>query len=280
MRKSLLKYFPVFIIPLVIIFVISFIIPFLLGLVLSFTDFQTVNSFTFNGINNYIKAFTIDRSFVNSFWFTTGITIVSVVTVNIISFILALLLSKNNRVNKIFRTIYFMPNLIGGIVLGYIWNIIINAFLGLFGVDITYSAKYGFWGLILLMNWQMIGYYMIIYISGIQAIPYSLIESAKIDGANNIEVLKNIIIPMLMPSITVCVFLSITNSFKTFDANLALTAGAPGKETQMLALDIFNTFYGRSGFNGVGQAKSVIFFIIVGTIAAMQLWFSQRKEVE
>lgn len=278
MRKNRINYFPLFILPIIIFFVISFLVPFILGFFLSFTSFTTLKDATFNGINNYIDAFIIDNNFIKALWFTIKVTIVSVISINLIAFLLAMLLSKTTKINKVFRTIYFMPNLIGGIVLGYIWNIMINGILGIFGVDITYSANYGFWGLIILMNWQLIGYYMIIYIAGIQAVPKHLIESAKIDGANSFEILRHIYLPSIKPTIVVCTFLTLTNSFKLFDQNLALTQGAPGTETQMLALDIFNTFYGRTGFNGVGQAKAVMFFIIVGTIVTLQLWLSNRKE--
>lgn len=278
MRKNRINYFPLFILPIIIFFVISFLVPFILGFFLSFTSFTTLKDATFNGINNYIDAFIIDNNFIKALWFTVKVTIVSVISINLIAFLLAMLLSKTTKINKVFRTIYFMPNLIGGIVLGYIWNIMINGILGIFGVDITYSANYGFWGLIILMNWQLIGYYMIIYIAGIQAVPKHLIESAKIDGANSFEILRHIYLPSIKPTIVVCTFLTLTNSFKLFDQNLALTQGAPGTETQMLALDIFNTFYGRTGFNGVGQAKAVMFFIIVGTIVTLQLWLSNRKE--
>lgn len=277
-KKYIVRYFPIFLLPLFIIFTVVFIIPFVLGLFLSFTSFTTISNASFNGIRNYISAFTIDDSFINSFWFTVKVTIVSVVSINIVSFILAMMLSKRIKINTYFRTTYFIPNLIGGIVLGYIWNLIINGVLSIFNVDITYSASYGFWGLIILMNWQLIGYYMIIYISAIQGIPSQIIEAASIDGANKFQIIKHVIVPYLWPSITVCVFLVLTNSFKLFDQNLALTQGAPGKETQMLALDIFNTFYGRTGFNGVGQAKAVLFFIIVGIIASIQLWLSAKKE--
>lgn len=277
-KKYIVRYFPIFLLPLFIIFTVVFIIPFVLGLFLSFTSFTTISNASFNGIRNYISAFTIDDSFINSFWFTVKVTIVSVVSINIVSFILAMMLSKRIKINTYFRTTYFIPNLIGGIVLGYIWNLIINGVLSIFNVDITYSASYGFWGLIILMNWQLIGYYMIIYISAIQGIPNQIIEAASIDGANKFQIIKHVIVPYLWPSITVCVFLVLTNSFKLFDQNLALTQGAPGKETQMLALDIFNTFYGRTGFNGVGQAKAVLFFIIVGIIASIQLWLSAKKE--
>lgn len=277
-KKYIVRYFPIFLLPLFIIFTVVFIVPFVLGLFLSFTSFTTISNASFNGIRNYISAFTIDDSFINSFWFTVKVTIVSVVSINIVSFILAMMLSKRIKINTYFRTTYFIPNLIGGIVLGYIWNLIINGVLSIFNVDITYSSSYGFWGLIILMNWQLIGYYMIIYISAIQGIPNQIIEAASIDGANKFQIIKHVIVPYLWPSITVCVFLVLTNSFKLFDQNLALTQGAPGKETQMLALDIFNTFYGRTGFNGVGQAKAVLFFIIVGIIASIQLWLSAKKE--
>lgn len=189
------------------------------------------------------------------------------------------MLSKKIKGNTLFRTVYFIPNLIGGIVLGYIWNLIINGVLLYFDVDITYSATYGFWGLVILMNWQLIGYYMIIYIAAINSIPNQILEAASLDGANKIQTVRHVIIPYMWPSITVCLFLVLINSFKLFDQNLALTQGAPGKETQMIALDIFNTFYGRTGFNGVGQAKAVLFCIIVGSIGAFQLWLSSKKGV-
>ena len=174
-----------------------------------------------------------------------------------------------------------MPNLIGGIVLGYIWQLIINSvLLATVGADITSRAGYGFWGLVVLMCWQMIGYMMIIYIAGIQNVAPELIEAAQIDGATGWQVLTKVTIPMVMPSVTICLFLTISNSFKLFDQNLSLTAGLPGKQTQMMALDIFNTFYGRNGWEGVGQAKAVIFFVIVGIITFTQLWLTRRKEVE
>ena len=173
-----------------------------------------------------------------------------------------------------------MPNLIGGIVLGYIWQILLNGILANFGKTMTYSSSYGFWGLIVLMNWQQIGYMMIIYIAGIQNIPGELIEAAKMDGANSWQLLKKVTIPMVMPSITICTFLTLTNSFKLFDQNLALTAGEPSNNSQMLALNIFDTFYGRNGWEGVGQAKAVIFFIIVAVIALAQNRLTRSKEVQ
>lgn len=280
MEKNIKRYFPAFVLPTFISFVIVFLIPFIMGIYLSFTEFTTVESATWVGLDNYIKAFTKDENFLNALLFTIKFTVVSVITINLSAFSLALILTRALKGTTIFRTIFFMPNLIGGIVLGYIWNLLINSILGLFGFDITYDADYGFWGLVFLLNWQLIGYMMVIYIAGLQNIPRELKEAAKIDGASSFSILKNITIPMVMPSVTICLFLTLTNSFKLFDQNLALTGGAPARETSMLALDIYNTFYGRIGWQGVGQAKAVVFFLIVAFIAFIQLKITSRKEVE
>ena len=251
-----------------------------MGIYLSFTKFTTVENATWVGFDNYIKAFAQDANFINALWFTVKFTVVSVITINFFAFLLALLLTRALKGTAFFRTVFFMPNLIGGIVLGYIWNLLINSILGIFGYDITYSADYGFWGLVFLLNWQLIGYMMVIYIASLQNIPSELNEAARIDGASSFSILRHITIPMVMPAVTICLFLTITNSFKLFDQNLALTGGAPARETSMLALDIFNTFYGRVGWQGVGQAKAVVFFIIVALIAFIQLKITGRKEVE
>ncbi len=280
MNKSIRKYSPIFVLPTLICFIGAFIVPFIMGIYLSFTKFTTVENAAFVGFDNYIKAFTEDTGFTDSLMFTIKFTVVSVITVNIFAFILALLLTRAIRGTNLFRSIFFLPNLIGGIVLGYIWNLIINGILGFYGVDITFKAEYGFWGLIVLMNWQLIGYMMVIYIAGLQNIPHDLVEAAQIDGANRMQTLFKIKIPMVMPSFTICLFLTLTNSFKMFDQNLALTGGAPNKETSMLALDIYNTFYSRSGYQGVGQAKAVIFFIIVAAIALIQLKITRSRENE
>ena len=274
------KYFPAFVLPTFISFTVVFLVPFLMGIYLSFTEFTTVESATWIGFENYIRAFTKDENFLNALWFTIKFTIVSVITINVFAFALALLLTIALKGTTFFRTVFFMPNLIGGIVLGYIWNLLINAILGVFGFDITYDADYGFWGLVFLLNWQLIGYMMVIYIAGLQNVPRELKEAAKIDGASSISILRNITIPIVMPSVTICLFLTLTNSFKLFDQNLALTGGAPARETSMLALDIYNTFYGRIGWQGVGQAKAVVFFLIVTIIAFVQLKITGRKEVE
>lgn len=279
MDKDIKKYFPVFVLPTLISFVIVFFIPFLQGVFLSFTDFQTVNNYKYVGLSNYIKAFS-NKDFINALWFTCKFTIVSVVTVNFFAFVIALLLTRKIKGQNIFRTMFFMPNLIGGIVLGYIWLLILNGLLLPYNKTILSSATFGFWGLVILTNWQLIGYMMVIYIAGIQNIPGELIEAAEMDGAKPFEILKNVTIPLVMPSITICLFLTFSNSFKMFDQNLALTAGEPKKSTTMLALDIFKTFYDKPGSEGVGQAKAVLFFILVAVLAITQLVISRRKEIE
>ncbi|OMC77076.1 ABC transporter permease [Paenibacillus odorifer] len=279
MEKSIKKYFALFALPTIIAFGIAFVIPFLLGIYLSFTEFTTVNDATWIGFGNYAKAFS-NQEFLNALGFTVKFTVLSVLTINVFAFILAMLLTRRLKGTNVFRTIFFMPNLIGGIVLGYIWQLIFNGILYKFGVTLTSDATYGFWGLIVLMNWQLIGYMMIIYVAGIQNVPKDIVEAARIDGASRSKILRNVTIPLVMPSITICLFLTLSNSFKLFDQNLALTAGAPSKQTSMLALDIYNTFYGKSGWEGVGQAKAVVFFALVALIALIQLVITRRKEVE
>lgn len=279
MQKSYKKYFPIFVLPTLIAFIIAFLAPFVTGIWLSFCNFTTIVDAEFVGIANYIKIFQ-SNEFINAFLFTSKFTVVSVITINVFAFALAYALTRGMKGTNLFRTVFFMPNLIGGIVLGYIWQILINGVLARFGATITADAKYGFWGLVILMNWQMIGYMMIIYIAGIQNISTDIIEAAKIDGAGKWKTLTKIIIPMVMPAVTICLFLTLTNSFKLFDQNLALTAGAPGKSTEMLGLNIYSTFYGRVGWEGAGQAKAVIFFLVVAVIALTQLYFTRNKEVE
>lgn len=277
--KSMKKYSPFFVLPTFAAFTIGFIIPFIMGIYLSFCKFTTVTDARLVGFGNYLKVFQ-DPTFVHALWYTALFTVVSVITINVFAFTIAMLLTKAMKGTNVFRTVFFMPNLIGGIVLGYIWQLILNGILMYFDRTLTYSASYGFWGLVILMNWQQIGYMMIIYIAGIQNIPGELVEAAKIDGASKWQILTNVTIPMLMPSITICSFLTLTNGFKLFDQNIALTNGAPSDKSQMLALNIFDTFYGRTGWEGVGQAKAVIFFIIVAAIAIIQLRATRSKEVQ
>ena len=283
MGKSLKKYFLIFVLPTFAAFLIAFFLPFVTGAILSFTEFKVVSDAQWVGFSNYIRIFTQDSEFLSALFLTVKFTFVSVITINVFAFSIALLLTKSFKGTNLFRTVFFMPNLIGGIVLGHIWSLIINGILGVFGVDITYNPDYGFWGLVVLMNWQLIGYMMIIYIAGIQNIPESLGEAAAIDGASPWQTLIHVTIPMVMPSVTICSFLTLTNSFKLFDQNLALNGKS--SDTALLALDIYKTFYDRTGirlaqWHGMGQAKAVVFFIIVAIIAFVQLRATRQREVE
>lgn len=280
MEKTLKRYGLIFTVPTVIAFAFAFVIPFVQGVYLSFCKFTTVDNATWVGLENYKTAFAGGQGFVSALGFTVLFTLVSVVSINLLAFTIALLLTRKIKGTNIFRTIFFMPNLIGGIVLGYTWQQMINAILYRYETTIVSNAKFGFWGLVLLMNWQMVGYMMIIYIAGLQNVPTDLLEAAKIDGATPWKTLLKVKIPMVMSSVTICMFLTLSNSFKLFDQNKALTDGAPMKKTQMLALNIYETFYGRTGYEGVGQAKAVLFFIIVAMIALVQLSITRRKEVE
>ena len=275
------RYAPIFLLPTMVAFLIGFIAPFILGVYLSFCEFTTVTDAKFVGFKNYLRYWNDPSDvFLHSLWFTALFTVVTVVLINVIGFAVALALTKKIKGTNLFRTVFFMPNLIGGLVLGYVWQLLLNGILAQFQRNLKYSEVYGFIGLVILMCWQQIGYMMIIYISGIQNIPGELIEAAKIDGATPKQILKNVTIPMVMPSITICTFLTLTNSFKLFDQNLALTDGAPSKMSEMLALNIYNTFYGRSGWEGVGQAKAVIFFLMVAAIALIQNYLTRSKEVQ
>ena len=282
MEKALKKSAPIFVLPTLIAFIIGFIVPFGQGLYLSFCKFTTVNNAEWVGLTNYKAALT-DASFGRSFVFTVLFAVVSILTINIIAFGLAVLLTQKIKGTNIFRTVFFMPNLIGGIVLGYIWQILINCVLTLVEKPLlALNSTAGYWGLIILMCWQQIGYMMIIYIAGLQNVPDSLIEAAEIDGANKWQALLKVKIPMVMSSITVCVFLTLTNSFKLFDQNLALTGGDPNHSTEMMALNIYQTFYARAGalWKGYGQAKAVIFCILIISIALFQLKATRSKEVQ
>ena len=288
MVKKHKKYFLIFVLPTIIAFAIGFIYPFFQGIYLSFCKFHTVSNAKLIGFDNYVKAFQ-NEAFMHSFWFTVLFVIVSIVLINLIAFAVAYVLTLGIRGSNIFRTVFFVPNLIGGIILGYIWKLIFDGILHNYGTNLALNSTYGFWGLVILMCWQQAGYMMIIYIAGFQSVPSDLYEAAKIDGANRRQLLTKVTIPMMAPSITICTFLTLTNSFKLFDQNLALTAGAPGvvtdggvtiKQTEMMALNIYNTFYSNANSRGVGQAEAVIFFVIVVVIALAQLYFTRKREVQ
>ena len=279
MEKAIKKYWPVFLLPTMAAFTIGFIVPFIEGIYLSFCKFTTIKDASFVGFSNYAEAFK-DSTFPHAFGFTAIFAVVTLILVNLLAFALALALTQKIKGTNIFRTIFFMPNLIGGIVLGYIWQLIFDGIFSKFDMALKLNAKLGFWGLVILICWQQIGYMMIVYIAGLQAIPDSLKEAAMIDGANAWKRLFHVTIPNMMPSITICTFLTITNSFKLFDQNLSLTCGEPLHKTEMLALNIYDTFYGRVGYEGVGQAKAVIFFLAVIVISMLQLRLTRSKEVQ
>ncbi len=282
MEKTLKRYFPLFVLPTLAAFIIGFIVPFGEGLYLSLCRFTTVGNAKFTGFSNFIAAFG-DESFAHSFWFTVSFAVVNTVLINVAAFAVALLLTRGIKGTNLFRTVFFMPNLIGGIVLGYIWNILINCLLSIVEQPLLQlNTTAGYWGMIVLTAWQQVGYMMIIYIAGLQNVSPDLIEAAQIDGASSWKTLWSVKIPMVMPSITICLFLTITNSFKLFDQNLALTGGEPNHATEMLALNIYNTFYARSGpqWKGIGQAKAVVFFVVVVIISLVQLGATRSKEVQ
>lgn len=279
MEKTIKRYWPVFLIPTMAAFLIGFIVPFAEGIYLSFCKFTTIRDAKFVGFQNYIDAFK-DSTFPDAFKFTTLFAIVTLVLINVLAFLVALALTQKIKGTNIFRTVFFMPNLIGGIVLGYVWQLIFDAIFSKFDTALKLNEVLGFWGLVILVCWQQIGYMMIVYIAGLQAIPEDIQEAAMIDGANRTQRLFRVTIPNMMPSITICTFLTITNSFKLFDQNLALTGGEPFHKTEMLALNIYETFYGRVGYEGVGQAKAVVFFILVVAIGLIQLKITRSKEVQ
>ena len=280
MQASLKKYFPIFVLPTLAAFAIAFLVPFIIGFFLSFTKFTTITDATWVGLENYGRVFQEREGFVSAFGFTVAVAVVSIITVNVIAFAIAWTLTRKLKGTNFFRTVFFMPNLIGGIVLGYTWQAMINAVLAHYETTIAADWRFGYAGLIILMNWQLIGYMMIIYIAGLQNVPPELIEAAELDGVSKWEMLRHVTIPMMMPSITICLFLTLSNTFKLFDQNLALTNGAPGQQTEMVALNIVNTMFNRVGAEGVGQAKAVIFVVVVVVIAMFQLRATRSREVE
>ena len=286
-RRPIQRCFWLFLLPTFAAFCIGFLYPFFKGIYLSFCKFKLTSNATFTGLANYVKALQ-DPSFVHAFWFTALFAVTTLLLINIFAFFVAYALTQGIRGTNLFRTVFFMPNLIGGIVLGYIWSMIFDGVLSRYGTSILLNSKYGFWGLVILILWQQIGYMMIIYIAGIQAVPEDMIEAAKIDGASRWKTLTHVIIPNVMPSITICTFLALTNGFKLFDQNLALTAGRPFiqeggtviKTTEMLALNIYSSFYENAQNRGVGQAKAVMFFVLVAAISLIQLRSTRSKEVQ
>ncbi len=278
MHRLLKKYFSIFVLPTFVCYLLVFIIPFALGIGLSFTRFTTVENASFVGLENYRRIFEEGDGFLRSVGFGLLYSLVCVIIVNVCALLLSVLLVRPIRGVTVFRSIFFLPNLIGGIVLGYVWNLLINGILQGRGVDITYRASYGFWGLVALGSWQLIGYMTVIYIAALVSVPREVLEASAMDGAGPIATFFKVKLPMILPSVGICTFLTLTNTFKTFDQNLALTGGAPEGQTALPALDIFKTFYGRVGSQGVGQAKAVIFFLIVALLAFAQQKLIRRRD--
>lgn len=268
--------------PTAIAFVVGFLAPFIYGVFLSFCKFTTVTNWKWVGFSNFVRMFTKDADvdvFVHSFWYTSLFTVVTVLIINVVAFAIAMALTKGIRGTNLFRTCFFLPNLIGGIVLSYVWLMLFNSVLQNYHKTVTSTPWSAFWGLVIVVCWQQIGYMMIIYIAGIQNIPGELIEAAKIDGASGRQLLRYVTIPMLAPTITICTFLTLTNGFKLFDQNLALTGGGPNRMSELLAMNIYQTMYGMTGWQGVGQAKAVLFFILVAVISLAQNKISRSREV-
>ena len=287
-RRPIQHWAWLFLLPTFAAFCVGFVWPFLQGFFLSFCKFKLTSSWTWVWFDNYKKA-VADPSFLHAFWYTALFALVSMLAINLLAFAVAYALTRGIRGSNLFRTVFFMPNLIGGIVLGYIWSMIFDGILSRYGTSILLNSKYGFWGLIILMCWQQVGYMMIIYIAGLQSVPEDMLEAARIDGASSWQTLWHITIPNVMPSITICTFLTLTNGFKLFDQNLALTAGRPFimaadgstvKTTEMLALNIYSSFYSNVTNRGVGQAKAVLFFLLVVVISLVQLRATRSKEVQ
>lgn len=282
------KWFWLFVLPILFAFTVVVLVPLVTGIYYSFTEWngrvdQVPN---FVGLKNYISVFK-DEGFLNAFIFTTKFTLVSIVIVNVVGFSLALLVTRKLKMSNFMRTIFFMPNLIGGLILGFIWQFIFVGVFQTLGENLNIlslqgwlsNEKTGFWGLVIILTWQMAGYLMVIYIAALQNIPSELIEAAEIDGANSWERTRHIIIPMVAPAFTISIFLTLANSFKLFDQNLALTNGGPGNSTEMLALNIYKTAFTFTKF-GEAQAKSIIFFLVVAVVTLFQVYLGKKKEVE
>ena len=286
-QRPIRKFAPVFVLPTFAACCIGFVWPFIQGINLSFCNFNTPKDAKWVGISNYAKVFS-DAGFLNAFKNTAAFAVVSIILINVVAFFIAYALTQKMRGANLFRTVFFMPNLIGGVVLGYIWSMIFDGILKHYSTYLTANGTYGFWGLVILVAWQQIGYMMIIYIAGLQAVPGDMLEAAKIDGATGSQTLFQVIIPNVMPSIATCTFLTLTNSFKMFDQNMALTGGLPSimqngakiNVTELLALNIYSTYNINKNWHGVAQAKAVIFFILVAILAIAQQYVTGSKEVE
>ncbi len=286
--KQILTYIS-FVGPAFFVFSIIVIIPFVLGMYYSFTDWNGVSgTIKWVGIDNFFQIFTNDLQVKSSFLFTIKFTLASVILTNLLGFLLALSLTQSLKTKNILRTVFFMPNLIAGLLLGFIWQFIFVKGFSSIGEITGFSvfqlpwlgdAKTAFWGIVIVSVWQGAGYIMIIYIASILNIPHEVIEAARIDGASGWNMLRYIMLPLIRPAITICLFLSIAWSFKIFDLNFSLTSGGPFKSTESLAINIYTEAFVNNRY-GLGAAKAFLFFIIVATITTFQVFYTKKKEVE
>lgn len=278
--------FWLFITPALFALTVVVFFPFLYGFFYTFTDWNGLRATSFLGLENYLSIFQ-DRSFLDSMVFTIKFALTSIVLVNILGLSLAVLVTQKIKISTGLRTIFFMPNLIGGLILGFIWQFIFVSGFDAVGklLNIEFlqgwlsTSETGFWGLVILNVWQYAGYIMIIYISYLQSVPQELLEAAEIDGANIFQRFWRIKFPLVAPAFTVSLFLTLSNAFKLYDQNLALTNGGPYGSTEMLAMQIYDTAFGRYEM-AYAQAKAVIFFILVAFVALTQVYFNKKREVD
>lgn len=279
----------VFLGPCLLFFLTIVVTPFILGFYYSSTDWNglDLDKAVWTGSANWKRIFLNDDKFWDSLYFTLRFTAVSVVGANVLGLLLAFILMTALKTKKILRTVFFMPNVIGGILLGYIWQFIFTKGFNTIG-DLTGISFFnlpwlgtpstGFWGLVIVFIWQTAGYMMVIYIAALAGIPKDLIEAAKIDGARAPQLFKSVYVPLIMPAITICLFLTTSNAFKMFDLNLSLTKGGPGTSTQSLAYNIYSEALINNRY-GLGTAKALLFFFAVSVITITQVWITKRKEV-
>lgn len=288
-KRKDLAWFALFTWPLLIIFITVVIIPFIIGIIYSFVSWDGIpaNPKVFVGFDNYVKLFG-DTRFLTSAWHTVEFTVLALIAVNIFGLLFSLIVTSGLRLSNAARTMFFMPNLIGGLILGYIWQFIFTDALtylggktGLKGVFFNWllDPQFALYAMVIVFTWQMAGYTMIIYIAGIQGIPDELLEAAKVDGANLWHRITKIIFPMLMPAFTICLFLTLSGAFKIFDVNLSLTKGGPINSTEMFAMNIYNEIFGYSHY-GLGQAKAIIFFLVVAVLTITQVIITKKREVQ
>ncbi|SEB98209.1 sugar ABC transporter permease [Paenibacillus sp. GP183] len=290
MRKRKDKaWFALFTVPLLFIFTTVVIIPFIIGILYSFYKWDGIpaNPKIFVGFDNFTQIFHDDR-FLASAWNTVLFTVLAMIAVNVLGLVFSLIVTTNLRASNAARTMFFMPNLIGGLILGYIWQFIFSDVFNFIGSKTGLHSIFFNWlldpqfalcAMVIVFTWQMGGYTMIIYIAGIQGIPDEMLEAARVDGANLWHRLTKIIFPLLMPAFTICLFLTLSGAFKIFDVNLSLTKGGPNNATEMFAMNIYNEIFGYSHY-GIGQAKAIVFFLVVALITLTQVIITKRREVQ